>query len=108
MRRDEFSNEPYVVYMVRCADDSFYVGLTNNVDIRVWEHNEGFNEDSYTFKRRPVTLVHASHFGDIRQAFRWERQLKGWSRAKKEALIRGDYEQIHVLAQRYGGKKRDR
>jgi len=107
MWRDEFADRSYFVYMVRCADGSFYAGVSTNVEKRVWEHNEGVHSDAYTYKRRPVTLVHSSRFGDLMQARRWERQLKGWSRAKKEALIGGDYGVIHVLAQRYSRKIKD-
>ena len=89
---------PYYVYMLRCADGSFYVGVTNDLERRVAEHNLGIAATSYTHTRRPVTLVHASAFREVVQAIAWEKQLKGWRRAKKEALIRGDWEAIRALA----------
>ncbi len=88
----------YFVYMVRCSDGSFYVGVTNDADHRVDQHNIGTDPECYTFSRRPVTLVHASHFYDVVEAIRWEKQLKGWSRAKKQALVLGDWAAIHNLA----------
>ena len=91
----------YVVYIVRCSDGSFYVGITNDGDRRVAEHNLGTDAESYTFTRRPVKLVHASEFRDVHEAIRWEKQLKGWSHAKKAALIGNDWAAIHKLARRH-------
>jgi putative endonuclease len=88
------------VYMLRCADDSYYVGSARRgLDRRVNEHNQG-TYGGYTSTRRPVRLVWAEHFLNITDAIAVERQIKGWSRAKKEALIRGDYGTIQVLARR--------
>ncbi|MBV9719998.1 MAG: GIY-YIG nuclease family protein [Candidatus Eremiobacteraeota bacterium] len=81
----------YFVYMLLCSDDSFYVGITNDADARVVQHNLGTNPRSYTYTRRPVKLVHVSLFYDVNNAIRWEKQLKGWSRAKKSALIKDDW-----------------
>ena len=88
------------VYMLRCSDGSYYIGSARKgLDRRVAEHNEG-RYGGYTSTRRPVTLAWAEHFLDITDAIAVERQLKGWSRAKKEALIRGDYDAIKLLAKR--------
>jgi putative endonuclease len=88
------------IYMLRCADGSYYIGSARRgLERRLWEHNNGFF-GGYTSKRLPVELVWSEHFLDITDAIAVERQLKGWSRAKKEALIRGDYDTIKVLAQR--------
>jgi putative endonuclease len=88
------------VYMLRCADGSYYVGSARKgLDRRVSEHNEGIY-GGYTSTRRPVALVWAQHFLIITDAIAVERQNKGWSRAKKEALIRGDYGAIQVLSKR--------
>jgi putative endonuclease len=84
--------------MVLCADQSFYVGITNDADRRVAEHNLGSDPQSYTFTRRPVTLVHVSDFKYVHDAIRWEKQLKGWSRAKKLALVRGDWREVLRLS----------
>jgi putative endonuclease len=88
------------VYMLRCADGSYYVGSARlGLDRRVSEHNTG-TYGGYTSKRLPVELVWAEHFPDITDAIATERQIKGWSRAKKEALIAGDYTLIRTLARR--------
>ncbi|KAA1420188.1 GIY-YIG nuclease family protein [Nocardioides humilatus] len=89
------------VYMLRCADDSYYVGSTTDLERRLWEHNEGLGS-AYTRRpgRRPVTLVWFHEYGDIAEAFAFEKQLQGWSRAKREALIRGDFEALPALAKK--------
>lgn len=88
------------VYMLRCADGSYYVGLTKKpVEARLWEHNEGVVE-GYTKSRRPVVLVFAEQYDRIIEAIARERQIKGWSRRKKEALIRHDYEALPGLSSR--------
>ena len=88
----------YYVYMLRCADGSFYVGITNNIELRINQHQFGLDEECYTFTRRPVRLVHSSDFSNVDDAIAWEKQLKGWSRAKKVALVDGDWALIHRLA----------
>ena len=88
------------IYMLRCADGSYYVGSARRgLEQRVNEHNQGVY-GGYTSTRRPVTVVWAEHFLNITDAIAVERQIKGWSRAKKEALIRGDYGAIQTLAKR--------
>src|SRR5512139_328734 len=76
-------------YMLRCSDDSLYVGSTSydDIDTRIAEHNDGKFE-GFTSKRRPVTLVWCDWYQDLRDAHTTERQLKGWRREKKLALIR--------------------
>jgi putative endonuclease len=92
------------VYILQCSDGSYYVGSTSNdPDARVGEHNAGVF-GGYTSTRRPVTLVFQEHFPDIRQAHDFERLIKGWSRAKKEALIRNEWSALPALASRRGGK----
>ncbi|HVR45974.1 MAG TPA: GIY-YIG nuclease family protein [Candidatus Binatia bacterium] len=90
----------YFVYMLLCADRSFYIGITNDPDVRVPQHQEGHDPRSYTFTRRPVKLVHCSEFHDVAGAIAWEKQLKGWSRAKKVAFISGNFALVHELAKR--------
>jgi putative endonuclease len=89
------------VYMLRCADGSYYVGSATGDDLtrRMAEHETGAYR-GYTFTRRPVELVWSEHFDRITDAIAAERQLKGWTRAKKEALIRGDWSAIQILARR--------
>ena len=93
------------VYMLRCADGSFYVGTATGDDLtrRVAEHNAG-TYHGYTSTRSPVRLVWSDHFPRITDAIAVERQLKGWTRAKKEALVRGDWDTIERLAKRRGGR----
>lgn len=98
----------YWVYMLRCCDDSFYIGVTNNLAMRLHEHHIGFNEGCYTFKRLPVELVYQRKFQYIVNAIAWEKRIKRWSRAKKEALIRGDRESLRILASRRSGKPASR
>jgi putative endonuclease len=94
------------VYMLRCADRSYYIGSATGNDLsqRVMEHQTGARP-GYTFSRRPVKLVWSEHFDRITDAIAAERQLKGWSRAKKEALIAGDWQRVQLLASRRGGSK---
>jgi len=88
------------VYMLRCADGSYYVGSARlGLERRLSEHNSG-TYAGYTSKRLPVVLVWAQHFLDITDAIAVERQIKGWSRAKKDTLILGDYGTIQSLAKR--------
>jgi putative endonuclease len=93
--------------MLRCVDGSFYVGSATGDDLtrRVAEHQSGFY-DGYTSTRRPVSLVWSEHFTRITDAIAVERQIKGWTRAKKEALIKGDWSAIQQLSKRRGGRPR--
>jgi putative endonuclease len=88
----------YYVYMLLCADRSFYVGVTNNAESRVAQHQLGTDPRCYTFKRRPVTLVHCSDFSEVDDAIAFEKKLKGWTRAKKVAFISGNWKLLHELA----------
>src|SRR5579871_3238793 len=88
----------YWVYMVRCSDGSFYVGMTNDLELRLGQHNFGIDRKCFTFTRRPVELVHASEFQWVDEAIAWEKHLKGWSRAKKLALIENDWAAVSKLA----------
>jgi putative endonuclease len=79
----------WFVYILRCADDSFYVGETRDVARRVAKHNEG-SAAAHTARRRPVRLVHVEQYSTREECLKRERQLKGWRRAKKEALAAGN------------------
>jgi putative endonuclease len=86
--------------MLRCADGSYYVGTARNgLDARIAEHNAGAF-GGYTAKRLPVSMVFSQPFECIADAIAAERQVKGWSRAKKEALIGGDWSRVSALAKR--------
>ena len=88
-------------YMLRCSDDSFYVGSTSytEVETRVTEHNDA-KYIGYTAARRPVVLVWAMHFDDLRDAHETERRIKGCSRAKKKALIANNEHLLKALSVR--------
>ena len=93
------------VYMLRCADASYYVGSTRTtLEMQVAQHNEG-TFDGYTARRRPVVLVFHEEFERIADAIAAERQIKNWSRAKKEALIRGDFVALQAAARGWPKKK---
>jgi putative endonuclease len=86
------------VYILRCNDGSYYVGLTKaGLDKRLFEHDTGAFK-GYTSTRRPVTLVWSQEFLSLVDAIGWERKLKGWRREKKEALIRGDFGALPALS----------
>jgi putative endonuclease len=93
------------VYILRCADGSLYTGSAtgDDLDRRVTEHQTGARP-GYTLTRRPVVLVWSEHFDRIADAIAAERQIKGWSQAKKEALIRGDWDDVRSLAKRRAGR----
>jgi putative endonuclease len=95
------------VYMLLCADDSLYVGSATGEDLwqRIAEHQTGAYH-GYTSKRLPVQLVWSAHFDRIVDAIAVERKIKGWSRAKKQALIKGDWEASKHLAKRRSGRKK--
>ncbi len=86
---DLLSRENYV-YILRCVDDSLYIGHTDDLTDRIKRHNEGRANCWYTINRRPVRLDYVETFPSRRAAVERERQLKRWSRRKKDALIRGD------------------
>ena len=88
----------YYVYIVKCRDNSYYTGVTNDFERRIDEHNGGNDKNSYTFSRRPVELVFQYEFNNINEAIAFEKQLKGWTRKKKEAVISGDWDILKVLA----------
>jgi putative endonuclease len=85
-----------MVYILLCGDGSFYTGVTSNLEGRLGVHYEGTK--GYTSGRLPVELVWCCEFPDMMSAIRAEKQVKGWSRAKKQALIDGDIDLIHQLA----------
>jgi putative endonuclease len=86
------------VYILLCSDERYYVGCTSNLSQRVAQHNEGFF-DGYTAYRRPVKLLWSHEFQSISEAIAAERQIKGWTRAKKAALMNGDFDLLHKLAE---------
>ena len=91
----------YFVYILKCKDDSFYTGITNNVERRLYEHNIGLHKEAYTFSRRPVELVWYEMFTEPTQAILVEKKIKGWSRRKKQALIDEDWDKLVLFSKNY-------
>ena len=89
---------PFWVYILRCADGSYYTGHTDDLPKRLAQYEAGAIRSCYTYKRRPLELVFSQEFPTRESALAAERQIKGWSRRKKEALIRGDWEEVSLLA----------
>jgi len=88
----------FSIYILLCNDGSYYTGITNDVERRFHEHQEGLDPSGYTHDRRPLRLVHVEEFPTALDAIAREKQLKCWSRAKKAALIRGDLAELSRLA----------
>ncbi len=84
--------KPFFVYLLKCSDGSYYGGQTDDMAVRMYQHHAG--EIGYTSTRKPVELVWQGEFETRGEAIAFEQQIKGWSRAKKEALIRGDWKAI--------------
>ena len=86
------------VYILKCNDESYYTGVTNNLERRLSEHNTGLNIGCYTYSRRPLKLEFYEIFNSPSSAIAFEKKLKGWSRAKKKALIDKNWEKLQELA----------
>ncbi|MCZ6535896.1 MAG: GIY-YIG nuclease family protein [Chloroflexi bacterium] len=86
---------------MRCSDGSYYVGHTDSLERRIVAHNRG-NIPGYTSGHRPLDRVFAEEFQSRDEAFQRKRQVKGWSRRKKEALIKQDWEHLRQLARAHG------
>jgi putative endonuclease len=82
------------VYMLECSDGYYYIGVTNNLELRFLQHEQGINRNCYTYVKRPLKIVYYEMFNDPGSAIAFEKKIKGWSRKKKEALITA---QFHLL-----------
>lgn len=89
----------YFVYILKCKDDTLYVGMTNNLERRINEHKQGFNKTCFTFKKRPVELIFYQDFNEVDQAIYFEKKIKNWSRKKKLALVEGNYDMLQILSE---------
>ena len=87
----------FYVYILRCSDGSYYTGHTDQIEARLAAHRSG-KFHGYTYERRPVKLAFLEELGSRDDAFRRERQIKGWSRSKKEALMANDWDQLVQLS----------
>ncbi|PLW94875.1 MAG: hypothetical protein C0592_01515 [Marinilabiliales bacterium] len=86
------------VYILECSDGTYYTGVSNDVNIRIEQHNQGLDKKAYTYSRRPVILKWASDEMDPNQAIGVEKQIKKWSRKKKEALFNNEWDKLPELS----------
>jgi putative endonuclease len=91
-------SKTYWVYILKCSDGSYFTGSTSGVESRLIEHQSG-SIKGYTSKRLPVELVFSEYSEDVYEILNAERQIKKWTRAKKEALINSDFKVLHTLAE---------
>lgn len=89
----------YYVYILKCSDNLLYVGITNNIERRFEEHQEGLNKSCFTFKRRPLKLIFNQEFNDVKQAIYFEKKIKKWSSKKKLALAKGNFDMLILLSE---------
>ena len=87
------------MYILKCMDDSYYVGSTKNLELRLSQHQEGVGA-RYTARRLPVELVYSEEYDRVADAFKREKQVQNWSRAKREALIHGETDLLPALAKK--------
>jgi len=90
----------YFVYILKCSDETYYTGFTSNLKKRLIEHKSGKHKDSYTYSRRPLSLKFYAEFTNPNIAIETEKQIKKWSRAKKEALINNEYDKLPNLSKK--------
>ncbi|RZN83868.1 MAG: GIY-YIG nuclease family protein [Winogradskyella sp.] len=91
----------YYVYILLCSDDTFYTGMTNDLERRVSQHKSGYKKDSYTYTKRPVELKWHLQLTDPSEAIKYEKQIKGWSHRKKEALIQENWDDLVEFSKNY-------
>ena len=88
------------VYILQCSDSSYYTGHTDNLEARLYQHYHKIYPTCYTATRLPVKLAYSAQFPSRIEALQAEKQIQGWSRKKKVALISGDWEKLSFLARR--------
>lgn len=89
------------VYILECADGTYYTGVTNNPERRLTEHNSENFPESYTHSRCPMEIKYCKYFTDPTQAITWEKKIKGWSHKKKKALIENDWNSLVEFSKKY-------
>ncbi len=97
-------SKKFYTYILECADHSFYTGITSNLETRLYQHESG-QITGFTSTRLPVKLVWFQEFSTPDEAIKTEKQIKGWGRAKKKALIENDWERVSFYAMRRTSKK---
>jgi putative endonuclease len=90
----------YYVYILLCSDSKYYIGVTNDLERRVAEHQSGDSSSAFTYSRLPVKLVYHEFFNNVNQAIAFEKKIKKWSRRKKEALINQEFDLLPELARK--------
>lgn len=100
-------SKTYWVYILKCSDGSFYTGSTSDIEKRLSEHQNGLIK-CYTRSRRPVKLVFSEYFERAYDAISAERQIKGWRRAKKKALIKGNFDLLVKLSNEKNAKGKEK
>ncbi len=90
----------FYVYILKCSDGTYYTGITSDLEKRVESHKSGKHKDSYTSSRRPLSLAFYCEFTEPQKAIETEKQIKKWSKAKKKALILGEFERLPNLAKK--------
>jgi putative endonuclease len=90
----------FYLYILLCSDNTYYTGVTSNLDQRIQQHSSKFFKDSYTSSRLPVELVWYTEFSDPYSAFDWKKRIKGWSQKKKLAVIEGRYNDLIELSKK--------
>ena len=90
----------YCVYILKCSDNTYYTGITSNLEERLLQHQTGFYQSSYTFNRRPVELKYYTNFLNSGIAIDFEKKIKKWSKVKKVALINSEYDNLPNLAKK--------
>ena len=86
------------MYILECSDKSYYTGLTSNIEKRLWYHNSPKSKGHYTSTRQPVKLLWSIQLTNFWEAEQFEKQIKGWSRNKKEALMAGNWDRLKILS----------
>ena len=90
----------YNVYILKCSDNTYYTGMTSGLELRIKKHETSFYKNSYTSFRLPIELVFFCEFQNVNEAIKKEKQIKKWSKAKKEALINGEFSELINLAKK--------
>ncbi len=89
----------YYVYILKCSDRLLYTGITNDLERRLKEHQQGLNKNSFTYKRRPIHLIFSQEFNDVKQAIYFEKKIKKWSAIKKLSLANDNYDMLKILSE---------
>jgi len=99
--------EEFYTYILECSDGSYYTGHTDDIDTRISAHKLGLFPNCYTYTRRPIKVLYVVQFPTRDDAFRTERQIKGWNRKKKRALINGDLDILKYLSKNSSTKYKE-